>query len=177
MNRKSVYVLILLLPVMLLSQTEPDQDIWQPLRYLEGSWMGEGEGMSGTSVVEQEYSFLLQGKYLQMTTRAVFKPQEKNPKGEIHEDMGIFSYDQARKKFMLRGFYVEGFVNQYILESVAEEGSLLTFVTEVIENAPPGTKAKLTFKRLSDSELEQSFFVAFPGQELTCLSVNTLKKK
>lgn len=177
MNQKIVFILIILLPITLLGQADQDQDPWQLLRYLEGTWIGQGEGMSGTSSVTQEYNFILKEKYLQMKTRSVFKPQENNPKGEVHEDMGIFSFDGSRKQFVLRGFYVEGFVNQYVLDSIAEDKSLLTFVTENIENAPPGTKAKLVFKRVSDTELEQSFFVAFPGQEYSCFSVNKLKKK
>lgn len=176
-RRVGPFSFALLLPVLLVAQTEQTQDIWESLRYLEGAWAGQGEGVSGISSVTQEYDFILDGKYLRMTTRSVFEPQEKNPKGEIHEDMGIFSLDRARKTLVLRGFYVEGFVNQYVLDSTAEGGSLLTFVTENIENAPPGTQAKLVFERVSENELKQSFFVAFPGQELTCYSVNTLKKQ
>ena len=41
-----------------------------------------------------------------MKTRSVFEPTEKNPKGEIHEDFGVFSYDRTRKTFVMRGFYV-----------------------------------------------------------------------
>ncbi len=170
-------VIVLLLPVLLMAQTEQKPDAWKPLRYLEGTWVGHGEGMSGASSVTQDYNFILNSQYLQMKTRSVFKPQEQNPKGEVHEDMGIFSFDGSRKKFVMRGFYVEGFVNQYVLDSITDDGSLLTFVTENIENAPAGTKAKLIFKRISDEELEQSFFVAFPGQEFSCYSVNKLKKK
>lgn len=50
------------------------------------------------------------------------KPTEKNPKGEVHEDFGIFSYDQARKTFVMRGFYVEGFVNTYVMDEISGDG-------------------------------------------------------
>ena len=39
-----------------------------------------------------------------MKTRSVFEPTEKNPKGEIHEDFGVFSYDRTRKTFVMREF-------------------------------------------------------------------------
>lgn len=170
-------LVIFLLPVMALGQPGSDSDKWQPLKFLEGTWEGQGDGMSGVSTVTQEYQFILRGTFLLMKTKSIFKPQEKNPTGEIHEDWGIFSFDQSRKTFVLRGFYVEGFVNQYVLDSVSEDKTVFTFVTEQIENAPPGTKAKLIFKVLNKNEMEESFFVAFPGQEFSCYSINKLKRR
>lgn len=175
MNKKLLFI-ILLFPLILGTQNEKKVDVWQPLKFLEGKWEGQGEGMSGVSRVVQEYRFILSKKYIQMKTKSVFKPQEKNPKGEVHEDMGMFSYDQFRKKFILRGFYVEGFVNQYVLDSISSSEKTFTFLTESIENAPPGTKAKLIFKIISDEEMEQSFYVAFLGKEFSCFSVNKLKR-
>jgi Domain of unknown function (DUF6597) len=32
-------------------------------------------------------------------------PQEKNPKGEAHEDVGFISYDEAAQKLVLRQFH------------------------------------------------------------------------
>lgn len=164
--------------VILVAAIVPGQqaDPWKPLRFLEGTWEGYGDGMSGRSTVVQEYAFVLKGNFLRMTTRSEFKPQEKNPKGEIHEDFGIFSYDGGRKKIVLRGFYVEGFVNRYVGET-SEDGRTLTFETEAVENAPPGTKAKLVFLRKGEGELVQSFHVAFPGRDWSCMSTNSLKKK
>lgn len=78
---------------------------------------------------------------------------------------------------MMRGFYVEGFVNTYVMENMSEDGKAFTFVTEHVENAPEGTKAKLEFKVLSADEMEQSFYVAFPGREFSCLFNNHLKKQ
>jgi hypothetical protein len=46
-----------------------------------------------------------------------------------------------------------------------------------VENAPEGTSAKLIYTLKDNGELEESFFVAFPGKELSCYSTNKLKKK
>ncbi len=170
---KKLAIFLILSAVFLISQEEAKIDVWKPLQFLEGSWFGRGAG----SKVTQEYQFVLNRKFLQMKTRAVFEPTEKKPEGEVHEDMGIFSYDQFRKKFVLRSFYVEGFVNQYILDNTSEYRKTLTFVTEQIENAPIGTKAKLIYKIINNDEMEQSFHVAWPGKEYSCYSVNNLKKK
>jgi hypothetical protein len=177
--RWNVYLLIFMLafPAILLAQADQNKDVWLPLRVLEGVWEGRGDGMSGSSSVIQTYQFILNGKFLQMKTKSIFKPQEKNLEGEIHEDLGIFSFDNARKRIILRGFYVEGFVNQYVLNEISEDGKTFSLSTEQIENAPEGTLAKLVFKVLSSDEIDQSFYVAFPGQEYTCFSVNRLKRK
>ncbi len=171
---KRIIVLIILLPVLAAAQTDKKKDVWEPLKFLEGTWVGETPGVSK---VKQTYKFVLNGHFLHMKTRSVFEPTEKNPNGEVHEDFGVFSYDQARKTFVMRGFYVEGFVNTYVMENISEDGKAFTFMTEHVENAPEGTKAKLEFKVLSGDEIEQSFHVAFPGREFSCLFINNLKKQ
>ena len=137
---------------------------WDTLKVLEGKWVADKPGVSKNT---QQYSFILKNKYLQMKTRSVFEPTEKKPKGEIHEDMAIFSYDKTRKLFVMRGFYVEGFVNTYTLTK-SEDGKTLTFLSEDIENGMPGMKAKLVFKLISETEYEQSFYVAFPNKDYSC---------
>lgn len=176
--KKIVLILMLLtIPGIAISQTDATADVWQPLRFLEGTWQGRGEGMSGQSTVTQEYEFVLGGKFLRMQTKAIFEPQEKNPDGEIHEDFAMFSYDKLRRTFVVRAFYVEGFVNTYVLSETSEDGKTFAFETESVENAPPGTRAKLIFKQVADGELEESFFVAFPGKEFGCFSTNRLTSK
>lgn len=175
--KKSLIVLILFLPLVVLSQQDQTEDPWERLRFLEGTWEGTGEGMSGVSSVIQDYRLILNNQFLRMTTKSVFAPQEKNPKGETHEDLGIFSFDRSRKVFVLRGFYVEGFVNQYVFNPSSEDRDSMEFVTENVENAPPGTKAKLVFRKTTNEEIEQSFYVAFQGREYSCFSTNTLKRK
>ena len=86
-----------------------------------------------------------------MKNRSVYKPQEKNPKGETHEDWGFFSYDSARKRFVLRQFHVEGFVNQYSLEDASPDGKPMVLTSESIENIPPGWRARETYRILNDN--------------------------
>lgn len=170
--RKKILMIIVLLPVLVAAQTEKKAEVWQPLQFLEGTWEGHGQG----STVTQVFQFMWNNKFLQMKTKAVFATSEERPKGAIHEDMGLFSYDQSRKKFVLRAFYAEGYVNQYIMDDISEDGKTLTFVTEHVENAPQGTKAKLIFKIIADDEIEQSFHVAWPGREYSCYALNKLKR-
>ena len=174
---KKLTVMLLVLPMLAAATSQSDkQDIWQPLRFLEGVWEGRGEGPGGVSAVVLEYRFILDGNFLQGATKARFEPQAENAKGEIHEDIELLSYDQGRKVFVLRGFYSEGFVNRYIGQ-ISADGSTLTFETEAVENAPKGTRAKLVFLKKGPAELKQSFHVAWPGRDYACMSTNFLKKR
>ncbi len=173
---KKILIIVMILPALLAAQAEKKQDIWEPMKFLVGQWEGKGEGKSGISKVNHDFEFIMKGRYLHMRTKAIFEPQEKNPKGEVHEDWGFFSHDRSREKIVFRQFHVEGFINQYVLEDISKEGKLV-FVTEQIENAPPGLKARLTFKRLNGDKLEVNFELSFPGKEFDCYSLNTLKRK
>ena len=64
-----------------------------PLR-LVGQWEGTGTGKPGVSKVQREYRLVMNDKFIQVQNRSVYAPQPKNPKGEIHEDWGMISFDQ-----------------------------------------------------------------------------------
>lgn len=172
-----VLFIFILLSGILLAQEEKKQDIWEPFKFFVGSWKGTGEGKPGKSKLEAEFKFIFNGKFLQVKGKSMFEPQEKNPKGEVHEDLGFVSYDRIRGKFVLRQFHVEGFVNQYVLDTLSADGKTFIFLSESIENIPSGWKAKVTYRILNDNEFSLVFELAAPGKELECYSENHLKRK
>jgi hypothetical protein len=176
MNKTFIWT-VLILPALLLAQAEKKQDVWDPLKFFIGTWEGTGEGKSGVSEVLKEFQFVLGGKYLRMTTKANFEPQENNPKGEVHEDFGYISYDRSRKKFVFRQFHIEGFINQYVLESISEDGKTIRWVAEKMENAPPDWKVELIYTIKEKNTLEESFNLGMPERDFECYNLNRLKRK
>jgi hypothetical protein len=158
-------------------QPESPQDVWQPFKFFVGQWEGRGEGEPGISHGRQEWEFVLGGKYLQVKNEARFEPQEKNPKGEVHEDWGFISYDRVRKAYVLRQFNIEGFVNQYVCTGPAGDGKTFVFLSEAIENIPPGFKARLTYRILDENTFEQTFDLAPPGKEMACYAKGVMARK
>ena len=168
-TRIAIVTLVLVSGSLTSGQQKPD--VWNPLKYFVGSWKGTGKGEPGVSQVERTYQSILNGKFIQINHKSTYAPQEKNPKGEVHEDIGFFSYDRARKAFMLRQFHLEGFVNQFKGE-ILDDGKLLVFTSESIENIPAGYKAKETYKILNENEFTETFEIAEPGKEFSVYSEN-----
>jgi len=158
-------------------QAEKKPDPWDPWKFFIGTWEGTGKGEPGESKVERSYEFVLEGKFLLAKNKSFYPPQEKNPQGEVHLDWGIFSHDLGRKKFVLRQFHVEGFVNQYVLDSISSDGKTLIFTTEAIENIPAGWKAKETYKLTGNDEFTEIFELAAPGKDFSVYSESYLKRK
>ena len=132
-----------------------------------GKWTGMIEGEPGKGTATREYTRALNDRFIRITNRSEYPPQEKNPKGEIHHDEGFFSVDRVRKRIVLRQFHVEGFVNQYVQEA---DGALV-FVSEAIENIPAGFKARETLPRRIDADhFDELFGMAEPGKPLTVYS-------
>ena len=153
-----------------LGAAEPSQptrkpDPWEPVRFLLGKWEGETEGQPGKGKSVREYAFVLSNKFIEVRNQSTYPPQEKNPKGEVHEDRSLISYDRAAKKLVLRMFTVEGFVNHYVLESVSADGRTLVFVSAAIENIPAGFRARETYTKISDDEFTELFEIAEPGKD------------
>ena len=174
--RRICLLLTLCFPVLLPAQPTPSTSPWEPLRLFVGNWEGISQGEPGHGEGRREYQFILRGQFLQVKNKTVYPPQEKNPKGETHEDMGLFSYDSRRKRFILRQFHVEGFVNQYVEQERAPASKTLVFVSEGIENLPDGWRARETYRFLSDTEYTEVFELAPPKKEFTVYSESRWKR-
>jgi hypothetical protein len=150
---------------------------WDPLRYFLGTWTGIGAGQPGSSAVERQYEFVLGGRFIEVSNKATYAPQDKNPKGELHEDRGFISWDRARRRFVLRQFHVEGFVSQYVADSVAVSPDSIVFRSESIENIPAGFRARETYRILGPDEFVERFEIAEPGKDFTVYSEARLERK
>ncbi len=157
---------------------QPDlSDPWKPLRQFVGKWEGDSQGEPGVGKMEREYGFVLRDKFVQVSNRAVYSPQKKNPQGETHQDLGFFGYDRALKKLSYRQFHVEGFVVQYSLSSISEDGRSFVFTSTAIENISPGWVARETYRFLSNDEFIETFALAGPGKEFETYSETRFRRR
>ncbi len=173
---RNALLLLLLIPLFVGAQETKKPDVWSPVKYFVGTWKGTGKGDPGISTVERSYQQILNGKFIQINHKSIYAPQEKNPKGETHEDIGYLSYDRGRKAFILRQFHVEGFVNQFKGE-ISEDGKLMVFTSESIENIPAGYRARETYKILNKNEFTETFEIAEPGKDFAVYSENHFKRQ
>ncbi len=173
----SISAALLLLPSLLGGQTKTRPDVWEPFKTLVGKWEGSGNGQPGVSKIQREYRLVLNDKFLHVENRSVYDPQPKNPKGEIHEDWGMISFDKSRNKFVFRQFHVEGFVNHYVMSSSSADGKTIVFTSESIENIPSGFRARETYKMLGRDEFTEVFEIAEPGKEFEIYSEGHFRRK
>jgi hypothetical protein len=163
--------LMFILSVPLYAQTKNAPD-WRQFNYFIGSWQGATSGQWGIGKCDSQFE--LNGKYLEIQARTITTPQEKMPRGEVHQDINFISYDKARGKFVLRQFNVEGFVNQYVLNAMPENKSLI-WETEAMENVDPGWRLKQTWKIIGADEWVETIELASPGKEFVkvkdCVSI------
>lgn len=158
------------------SHAEPEADEWVPVRLFVGTWEGIASGEPGRGTATRTFGFELNNRFLFARNKSVYEPKKPREKPEIHEDLGIFSYDRNLKKIILRQFHVEGFVNEYALENAAPDGKSFDFVTQRIENIAPGWRAKESYRIITNDEFEESFFLAAPGEDFKLYSRTLLKR-
>jgi hypothetical protein len=174
---KKITLFLLLLPALSIAQTTKQDSLWMPFRWFAGTWTGDSEGQPGKGKYERSYTIIFNKKFIEIKNTSTYLPSEQNSKGEVHEDKGFISYDKARKTFVLRQFHIEGFVNQYKLESISPDGKIIVFVSEAIENIPAGFRAKETYKITGENEFTEIFEMAEPGKEFKVYAKATLKRK
>ena len=150
--------------------------MWRPFNFFIGVWQGTGWGKPGISRVERKYELVLNEKFIFVQSKSVYEPRQNHPNGEVHEDWGFLSYDRARETFVFRQFHGEGFVNHYLLDQTSEEDQVISFVTEGIENIPPGWQAKESYRILNPDEFVETFQFAAPNRNFETYAENHLHR-
>ena len=173
---KSILLAILLFPCSAFGQLTKQDSIWLPFATFIGTWQGTGGGEPGIGKYERSYGFILGKRFIEVRNKSIYPPTTINPDGEKHEDVGYISYDKVRKTFVLRQFHVEGFVNQYVLDSVSVDRKILVFRTEAIENIPKGWQAKESYLLTSVDEIMETFELAAPGKSFEVYTKVTLHR-
>lgn len=173
---KKLFIL-LLFPTLVQAQTTQQDSFWLPMNFFVGEWTGVGKGESGTGNYERSYQLVLGNKFIEIKNKTIYPSTDKKPKGEVHEDIGYISYDKGRKKFVLRQFHIESFVNTYILDSISPDNKTIVFITEQIENIPTGWKARETYKIINDNEFVEIFELAEPNKDFFIYTQVTFERK
>jgi len=173
---RKLFFLFIAVPTLSFAQLSKQDSVWLPLKAFVGSWKGTSEGQPGKGKYERSYQFVLNKKFIEVRNKSTYPPSNDNPKGEIHEDIGYISYDRIGKSFVLRQFHVEGFVNQYKVESISRDGNTIVFISESIENIPGGFQAKEIYQWSSENEFTETFEMAEPGKDFEVYSKAVLKR-
>jgi hypothetical protein len=174
-NMKYIISLILFASTASYGQTKQDS-LWRPFQPFIGTWTGAGEGVDGNGTYERTYQFVLNKKYIEVKNKTVYPATKEKPTGYIHEDVGYISYDKSRKKFVFRQFHGEGFVNQYVVDSLSADKKTIVFLSEAIENIPNGWRARETYI-VGDNTLTEIFNLAEPNKTFEPYTKTLLIKK
>lgn len=167
---KKIAVLFVLTSTLVFGQTNKRDSIWAPLKQFVGTWKGEGGGEPGVGKYERSYQFILNGNFIEVKNKSTYSPTDANPKGEVHEDIGYIIYDRNKKTFLLRQLHIEGFANDYVLESISPDKKTIVFITENIVNIPKGWRGKETYQFLNTNEVEETFELAPPQEAFSVYS-------
>lgn len=153
MLRATCITLLIVFPAAA-AAAEPVQGL-RDLQWLIGDWRGLGEGQPGRSAVERHAELALGGHFVRVEGRSVYPKQEANPKGDIHGEIDVWSYDRARQTLILRQFDTLGFVGTYVLDKSSSSAGKWVLLGESLENVPKGWKARYTFTLLAPNEYHE----------------------
>jgi hypothetical protein len=173
---KTIILLVTALVICLSAQDSISNDKWAPFNILIGEWEGEGIGKWGSSKVLREYTYLMGNTYIIGKNKSVYEKQEKNPRGETHENWDILSYDKGRAKYVLRQFHDEDITNTYNLDSANVANGIYEFETVAIENFGEGWRAKEVYEIINQDKFIEHFFLASPGKEYQEYVKNTFRR-
>jgi hypothetical protein len=145
-------------------------------QWLVGDWKGAGEGEPGTSTSERHVTRFLDDQYLRVDGRSVYQKQPRSPEGDIHVELGIWSYDRSRGLVVLREFDSLGFVATYVLDKTASTPDQWLLVAESLQNVPKGWKARYRYIRVNPDEYTETLELDPEGKGFKPYVTNRFKR-
>ncbi len=143
------------------------QNHFDKFDFLIGNWQGVETGVAGDGIGFRTYSYELNKNYIFQKNQSSFPKTEKKPKGEVHRDFGVMSYNSNNSSIVFREFHVEGFTNIYVLDEGLSNESKFVFITREIENNPGNWKARVIIEKKSKAEFIEYFDIAMDGKNFT----------
>ena len=144
-----------------------------PFQLLVGEWEGTGEGFGSTSEVHHKWEFVLQNKFLRLSTRSIATTE--NGSQEIHEDIGYLSFDGDNGTWVFRHFLSEGYVNTFDIIVRGENADTIEFKHRESESAYGG-RAQMHLVFSGSDEYEMILDLADPGADFVACQWMRMKK-
>ena len=150
---------------------------WKPfsdLAWLVGHWSGttaSGSRIGGRVV---RFSMELSGNTLMERGSTIFPAEEGKPEESL-EEIGIWTYDRERRKYVASYFFSTGVSGAFEAE-IREDGSI-RLVAPALLNYEAGARARLTLRKAGETGLEVAMDLAPPGRDFIAYQASSLKKK
>jgi len=150
---------------------------WKPfsdLSGLLGHWSGTATsgGRVGGRVVR--FTIELAGTTLVERGSTVFPAEEGKPEESI-EEIGVWTYDRERRKYVAWYFFSTGVSGVFEAE-IREDGSI-RLVAPALLNHEAGARARLTLRKAGEAGLEVAMDLAPPGKDFVAYQSSSLKRK
>ena len=150
-----------------------EQDPFAPLRPLVGLWTGAGSGFGNESSVSHQWDLALQGIFLRLQTVSTDRSPAES--GEIHEDLGLLSYDTDTSGFVFRQYLSEGYVNTFDVTIETAEPPTIHFAARESESGG-GLRVQMRLVFLSATEYRMELDLAAPGKDFSTCQRMQMKK-
>jgi len=148
------------------------QSAFTDFDFLIGKWQGVESGVAGDGIGFRTYEYDLNKYVIVEKNMSTFPKSEKKPRGEVHRDFGVLSYNSNDSSIVFRQFFIEGFTNIYVLDKTVSTKKKFVFVTREIENNPGNWRVRLTLNKISDTEFKETFEIATDGENFNQLLQN-----
>ncbi len=133
-----------------------------------GEWQGYGKFSNRTTYIHKSYSYDLGGMYLVERTLDMFPPDTLSTNFEVHQDFSVFYRDDATGGLKAKGFFIEGFIWSSNV-TLSDGGKVIAIETEDVENAPPGMRARITYRQQDPDNFTGLFEIAMPGGDYSVM--------
>ncbi len=150
-------------------------DRFEPFDWLVGEWQGYGEFSDRVTFIHKRFAYEVAGVFFVERTLDMFPPPEPSTEFEVHQDFAVLHRNNQTGEFTATTFFVETYVTTAAVR-VLEDGQSFVVESTSIQNAPPGMRTRMTYRKLAPDELGLLFELAPPGQDYAVMEEALFKR-
>jgi hypothetical protein len=165
------------LPASAQEAAEKPAAAWKPFQefgFLTGSWSGTAESGSRVGGRVSRFATEMGGNFLVHRGTTVF-PAQAGSAEDSTEEVGYYSYDRERRKYVATYFFSTGIVGHFDVE-IPSDGNVRLVSTSLL-NYDNGARMRMTLGRKSDAELAMQIEVAPSGKDFVSYVTSRMTKK
>lgn len=134
-------------------------DAWAPLRPFLGAWSGT---LASGAPARWRFDFVAGGRFLDVRGSPLLfaGPTARRDAGE---ELGRISRDASGERLVWQQFTESGRIDRWVSGPPLDGG--VAFVAEASESLPPGTRARITFRREGEDALRAVLELAEAGKD------------
>lgn len=171
-----ITTLVFIVCLQLSAQTLPAGNPLSDFNFLIGEWKGTSHGVEGDGVCKKSVTVGSDSNLIVSHNDFSFENSKSYPPSDKHEHKSVYSFNKEDSSLVVKVLNSEGHTTCFKEKKKSSGKDKKIFLSQKIENGPPGLKVRRTILKLSDDSYTETLEYKYPSRDYIVWRTTTWEK-